>query len=237
MLQHLVMGEKIPEQHSFTADIECRYLLKAPECVDERTLLIVALHGYGMNAEVMLRLTAEMAGPDKLIVSMQGPNQFYLSQDSPGGEIGFNWGTRSEWRASVRLHHAMVLHVLQETRGRFGIPAKRSLLAGFSQPVGLNYRFAGTYPGEIGGVVGICGGIPRDWEEGDYRPIPAAVLHIARQEDEFYAPELTVQFPERLRKHATDVEFHLIPGRHRFPSQASGIVTRWFERVFFRAAL
>jgi predicted esterase len=131
----------------------------------------------------------------------------------------------------VRLHHDMLLHVLNEAGREYGIPASRRILAGFSQPVGMNYRFAATHPGEIRGVIGICGGIPRNWEEGPYHPVTAAVLHIARREDEFYKPEVTERYAERLRLRAADVEFHMLDGGHRFPSKARPIADAWLERI------
>jgi predicted esterase len=103
---------------------------------------------------------------------------------------------------------------------------------GFSQPVGLNYRFAATHPAAVRGVIGICGGLPKNWEEGPYQRVEAALLHIARQEDEFYKPEATAHYPERLRLRASDVEFHLLEGGHRFPSKAGPLVERWIARVF-----
>jgi predicted esterase len=56
----------------------------------------------------------------------------------------------------------MVLHVLDEAGGQLGIPPERHLLAGFSQAMALNYRFASTYPDAIRGVIAICGGLPGD---------------------------------------------------------------------------
>jgi predicted esterase len=95
----------------------------------------------------------------------------------------------------------------------------------------MNYRFAATHPAEIRGVIGICGGIPRNWEEGPYRPVTAAVLHIARREDEFYKPEVTERYADRLRLRAADVEFHMLDGGHRFPSKARPIADAWLARI------
>ena len=128
----------------------------------------------------------------------------------------------------------MLLQTLTSLRERFQMGQDRCLLVGFSQPVGLNYRFAGTHPGEVGGIIGICGGVPRDWQEDKYQPVQAAVLHIARDQDEFYPIDLVKTFPEKLGRHAGDVEFHLLEGPHRFPSKAGGIVRPWIERVFGR---
>jgi predicted esterase len=199
---------------------------------------VITLHGYGSNPDAMLRLTAAMVGEGHVIASLQAPNQHYISEDRKDAQAvaGYNWGIRYHWQSAVRLHHDMLLQVLASLRTRFGMGNDRCLLVGFSQPVGLNYRFAGTHPGEVAGIIGICGGVPRDWQEDKYKPLQAAVLHIARDQDEFYPADSASRFPDQLRRRATDVEFHLIPGPHRFPSKAAGIVRPWIERVFAQQA-
>jgi predicted esterase len=103
---------------------------------------------------------------------------------------------------------------------------------GFSQPVGLNYRFIGTYPEEgVGGVIAMCGGVPKDWEEDKYAPVEAPILHIARSEDEFFPEAVARGFPERLRAHASNVEFHMLPGKHRFPSKAGAVIREFTEKI------
>jgi len=214
---------------SFTARLDCRYLIHAPEVIDDGSVLVAALHGFSANPEAMLRLTAAMMGPRHIIASIEGPNQFYLS---PGtSEVGYGWATHKHPDSCVRLHHDMVLHVLNEAGREYGIPVARRILAGFSQPVGMNYRFAATLPEQIRGVIAICGGIPRNWEEGEYKTVTAAILHIARREDEFYKPEVTELYPERLRLRASDVEFHMLEGGHRFPSKARPIAEAWLARL------
>ena len=222
------------EQHTFTAKLECRYLLRVPDLLEANTVVVLALHGYGSNPKAMLELTAGLVGERHIVAALQGPNQQYMTPGQPGAHsaVGYNWGVSEHWESSVRLHHEMVIECLGTLRGRFDIPESRSVLVGFSQAVGLNYRFAATYPDHAGGVIGICGGIPRDWEEDKYRQVRAAILHIARQEDEIYPPELSTTFADRLRKRAGDVEFHLLPGGHRFPSKARHIVDPWMARVF-----
>jgi len=107
---------------------------------------------------------------------------------------------------------------------------------GFSQPVGLNYRFAATHPDVVRGVIGVCGGVPRDWQDPKYKPVSAALLHISRDADEFYPVASANTFADRLRERAADVEFHMIPGTHRFPSQAAKIIRPWLKRVFGTSA-
>jgi predicted esterase len=200
-----------------------------PGAIDQGTLLFVTLHGFGQNAETLLPLAERLVGGRHLIASVQGPNQFFLHGKT--AEAGFGWGANRHAPSSIRLHHEMVLHVLNEAGREYGIPAERRLLVGFSQPVSLNYRFAATWPDAVRGVIGMCGGLPGDWETANYQRVKASVLHMARREDEFYPPAVTEHYAERLRLRVEDVEFHLLEGGHRFPSRGNVIVEGWLGRI------
>ena len=217
------------EDHLFSARLDCRYIVRTPEDAD-RSAFIIALHGYGMDAETMLRLTATWF-PNNPIASIQAPHPFY--REVRKREVGYSWATHTQSEESVRLHHDMVRHVAEE----IGAPSERRLLLGFSQSVGLNYRFAATYPSMVHGVIGVCGGLPKDWETGEYRPVQAALFHIARTEDDIYPVSATREYNERLGTRAQDVEFLELPGGHRFPSLAQPAVQDWTRRKFAGAAL
>jgi predicted esterase len=148
-----------------------------------------------------------------------------------GSEVGYNWGTTRHAALNIGLHHRIVRTVSAELRARFGVPVGRTVLMGFSQPVGLNYRFIGTHPEEAGGVIAMCGGVPKDWEEDKYQRVEAPILHIARSEDEFFPEALARGFPERLRAHAANVEFHMLPGKHRFPSKAGAVIREFIGKI------
>ena len=226
------------EEKNFAAHLDCRYLLHTPPDTSNKPLIMIALHGYSSSPEAMLPLTHRLVGEGHVIAAIQGPNQHYVTNGLPDAQSGpgYNWGISQHWAASVRLHHDMVRQVFAELRERFEAGPERCVLIGFSQPVGLNYRFAATYPDQVAGVIGICGGVPRDWQEPKYRPVTAALLHISREDDEFYPPTVAATFPERLKQRATDVEFCMMQGAHRFPSKADKIVRPWLERVFGRLA-
>jgi predicted esterase len=214
---------------AFTARLDCHYLLRIPEEVDAHTPLVVTLHGFGMNPPTMLNLTARLFRTQPVIAALQGPYQFFLTATAQ--EVGYGWITNRWPQESIRLHRDMVLQVLQSVGEEFGIPPMRRLLAGFSQAVALNYRFAARCPQAVRGVIGICGGVPSDWESGDYQMVSAALLHIARRQDQLYPPDKARQYPERLRKRAADVEFHLLDGGHQMPSAAVDIVEPWLARL------
>ena len=219
------------ERISFPAEIHCTYLLRLPQPAPARPLIAVALHGYGQTPETMLRLTSQMLAERAIIASVAAPYPFYAAEGA-GGVTGYNWGVRDHWDEGVRLHHFILDSVTAQLHARFGVTADRILLVGFSQPVGLNYRYIGTRPNRVGGVIGLCGGVPKDWEEGKYRSVTTPILHISRDQDEFFPAEVSNGFPARLRVHATDVEYYLLPGAHRFPSKAGYVIDPWLHRVF-----
>lgn len=226
------------EQRSLPIQTECRYLLQIPATIPPNPLLVITLHGYSSNPDAMLRLTSLLLGEEPVIASLEGPNQQYVNPGLPNNQsvAGYNWGIRPHWQSSVRLHHEFLRQTLASLRQQFQVGPERCLLVGFSQPVGLNYRFVATHPGEVAGVIGICGGVPRDWEDPKYQRVEAALLHISRQDDDFYPQDVVSAFPARLKTRAADVEFHLIPGPHRFPSKADAIARPWIQRVFGRQA-
>ena len=50
-------------------------------------------------------------------------------------------------------------------------------------------------------------------------------------EDEFFPEAVARGFPERLRAHAANVEFHMLPGKHRFPSKAGAIIRAFTAKI------
>jgi phospholipase/carboxylesterase len=217
------------QDRTFSARLDCHYLLLAPPAVDAKTPLVLTLHGFGGNAETMLQLTVRLFDAQPVIAALQGPYQFFRDPDAH--DVGYGWITNRHPSESIRLHHEMVLHVAEAVGREFGISPDRRVLVGFSQSVSLNYRFGAAYPDAIRAVIGICGGLPGDWDTGMYQPVTAAVLHIARLGDQHYPPDITQGYAERLRRRAADVEFQLIDGSHQMPSGGARIVAPWLRRI------
>lgn len=215
------------EPRSFPTEGHAHYILDAPATIGPRTAAVVTLHGFSSNAETMLRLTRAAVGPDAVICALEAPNQFYTSTSSDAA-IGFGWGTRAHWDECVRLHHAMVAQVFADIEQEFRFGRSRRVLAGFSQPVSLNYRFAVAHPEMVRGVLAVCGGVPKNFTGRTH----ASICHIARRADEYYPESLTETYPAILRTVSDDVEFHQFDGGHRFPSKAAPIVEQWLARLF-----
>jgi phospholipase/carboxylesterase len=101
-------------------------------------------------------------------------------------------------------------------------------LLGFSQTCALNFRFAFTHAGALRGVVGVCGGLPGDWDEGaPYRETRASVLYLHGTRDEFYPPARVADYATRLRARAADVEAKSYDAGHEFSPDMRADVRAW----------
>jgi hypothetical protein len=109
-------------EHHISLQLDAHYLLQVPEAIPATPLLVLATHGYGMNARLMLQLTATLTGSSAILASLEAPNQHYLTTKPGSDEIGFNWGTRARWQNAISAHHQMVLGVLEQCRRQFAVP-------------------------------------------------------------------------------------------------------------------
>jgi predicted esterase len=99
---------------------------------------------------------------------------------------------------------------------------------GFSQSCALNYRFAFTHRERLRGVVGICGGLPGDWEtSAAYGETRASVLHLSGTRDDVYPPERVADYAERLRQRSPDVEVRAYDAGHEFVPEMRADVRAW----------
>jgi phospholipase/carboxylesterase len=192
--------------------------------------LLIALHGYGANKKQMMREAKQMAQESFAIVSLQGFHQHIKEPKEPGGPLrfGFGWLTNFHPEDSVAIHHQALLDLIATLTNEGVAKPNQIFLLGFSQTCALNYRFAFTHPEVLRGVVGICGGIPGDWETSEtYQPTQAAVLHLAGMRDEFYPPSRVADYEERLRLRAPNVGFKSYDAEHEIVASMRDDVRAW----------
>ncbi|HEX8129915.1 MAG TPA: dienelactone hydrolase family protein [Pyrinomonadaceae bacterium] len=195
--------------------------------------LLIALHGYGSNKNRMMREAREIAPDGFAVAALQGMHQHMKEPKEAGGAFryGFGWLTNFHPEDSVAVHHHAIVDMIDELSGEGVADPARVFLLGFSQTCALNYRFAFTHADKLRGVVGICGGMPGDWETGEhYRNTEAAVLHLAGARDEFYPPERVADYAARLSARARDVEFRSYEAAgHELTPAMRGDVRAWLE--------
>jgi phospholipase/carboxylesterase len=198
------------EERSLSAEIKIYYDVYVPgEDVEGRRPLLVALHGYGANKRQMMREARSCAPEGFAVASIQGFHQHIRDPKEEGGPLrfGFGWVTNFHPEESVALHHHAINNVLDSLVKEGACDPARLFLMGFSQTCALNFRYAFTFPDRLRGVVGICGGLPGDWETSElYKETAASVLYLSGTRDEFYTPERVADYGERLLLRARDVE-------------------------------
>jgi len=166
---------------------------------------------------------------------LQGPHQHLKDPKEPGGPLrfGFGWLTNFHPEESVALHHRTLLELIESFIAQKAVDRRRVFLLGFSQTCALNYRFAFTHPDVLRGVIGICGGLPGDWEASNlYQQTEAAVFHLSGEHDEFYPPARTNDYAAQLRMRSSDVKFRSYDAAHEIVEAMRHDVRRWLdERV------
>ncbi|HSO74516.1 MAG TPA: dienelactone hydrolase family protein [Blastocatellia bacterium] len=193
--------------------------------------LVVAFHGYEGNKGSMMSLMRKVNSEDLIIASVQGPNSFFVRDDSEpdNSKIGFGWMMRYKAEQTMRLHHETLQAVIRDIGALHAIDRRAIFLVAFSQSVSLNYRFAFTNPGVVRGVVAVCGGIPGDWDQDKYKNSDTDVLIIAGETDQFYPLERTRTFKDALARRARSVNFVSFPVGHVFPREALPVINEWIK--------
>src|SRR6266481_6336812 len=151
--------------------------------------LLIALHGYGASKWHALREAKLIAPEGFALAALQGPHQHLREPREKGGPLrfGFGWLTNFHPEESVIIHHRALLDMVDSLTSEGLADPNRIFLLGFSQSCALNYRFAFTHPKVLRGVIGICGGMPGDWETSAlYQPTQAGVFHLSGERDEYY---------------------------------------------------
>lgn len=219
------------EERTLTAQINLYYDLYLPPQSGARPLLI-ALHGYGASKRQMMREARLLAPENFAIASLQGFHQHLKEAKEAGGPLGFGFGWLTNFRAeeSVALHHRALLDLIDTLKRESIARREQIFLLGFSQSCALNYRFAFTHPESLLGVVGICGGLPGDWETSElYKETRASVLHLSGTEDEFYPPARVADYAARLSQRARDVKVKSHAAGHEIVPAMRADVRAWLE--------
>ena len=219
-----------PIERTLTAEIKLRYdiIPSSPSAP-----LLITLHGYGASKWHAVR-EAKMIAPEGFaLAALQGPHQHLREPKEKGGPLRFGFGWLSSYRPeeSVAIHHRALIEMIETLTDEGVVDAKQIFLLGFSQSCALNYRFAFTYPNILRGAIGICGGLPGDWEtSGVYKETDAAVFHLAGERDEYYPPARVENYAAQLRARARDVEFRSYDAGHEISPAMRADIREWLRK-------
>ena len=217
-----------PVERTLEARVKLYYDLRRAS--ETASPLLIALHGYGSNKDWMMREAQLIAPGGFAVAALQGVHQHLKEPKEAGGALryGFGWLTNFHPEESVALHQRALLDLIAQLVEEGVADPSRVFLLGFSQTCALNYRFAFTHADVLRGVVGICGGLPGDWETGGrYQNTEAAVLHLAGARDEFYPPARVADYAARLSLRAQDVECKSYDAAHELTAAMREDVRAW----------
>jgi phospholipase/carboxylesterase len=199
--------------------------------------LLIALHGYGAYKAQMMREGQRIAPDDFAVASLQGFHQHLKDPREPGGPLRFAFGWLTNYRPeeSIAIHHQALLDLIATLTNEGIADPARVFLMGFSQSCALNYRFAFTHPDRLRGVIGICGGIPGDWETNtNYKKTSAAVFHLTGALDSFYPPERVRNYEEQLALRSDQVRFKSYEAKHEIIEPMRIDIREWLNELITR---
>jgi len=228
MMEDHVTPQTPTVEHTLTAEIKLYYDVHRPQPTPAP--LLIALHGYGASKRQMMREAQNIAPKDFAIVSLQGPYQHLKEAKEAGGPLrfGFGWLTNFRPEESIAIHQRALLEVIDSLKDEGVANPKRVFLLGFSQSCALNYRFAFTHPDILRGVIGICGGLPGDWETNEvYCATKASIFHLSGERDEYYPPSRTSDYAVRLRTRSSEVEIRSYDAGHEIIQAMRDDIRQW----------
>lgn len=221
---------RIITDRSLTAQVRLYYDVQAgPE---PKAPLLIGLHGYGAYKGQMMREAQQVAPDHFAIASLQGFHQHLKDAKEAGGPLRFGFGWLSNFRPeeSVAVHHQALLDLISTLAKEDVADPTNVFLLGFSQSCALNYRFAFTHAECLRGVIGICGGIPGDWETNhNYRRTATAVFHAAGNQDSFYPPDRVSGYGAQLSKRADRVIFRTYEAAHEIVPAMRDDIRKWLN--------
>jgi phospholipase/carboxylesterase len=218
-------------ERTLTTEIKLYYDLITPST--QPAPLLIALHGYGAGKWHASREAKAIVPEGFAIASLQGPHQHLREPKQPGGPLrfGFGWLTNFRPEESVAVHHQALLEMIESLSDEGVADSKRIFLLGFSQSCALNYRFAFTHANVLRGVIGICGGLPGDWDTNAlYKETDASIFHLAGGRDEYYPPSRVENYAAQLRQRATGVTFQSYDAGHEITQPMRADIREWVRQ-------
>src|SRR5690348_2383145 len=222
-----------------TSPIRCYFEVELPQHrkAQKRLPLLIALHGYQGDKDSMMRVARRIANGNMVVISLQGPNQFFSRYGTDGMidpktfKVGFGWGTTYKMEESVALHHRNLRLLIDLAVRKYRVARSRVFLLAFSQACAYNYRFVFSHPTSVRGCIGVCGGIPGDWHENpEYQTARTSVLHIAATDDNWYSREKNLDIRRKLAGRAGSFDLRFYKSPHRFPRSAIPHIRKWIEK-------
>lgn len=201
---------------------------------------LIWLHGLGADGSDFVPIVAELRLPEELSGRFIFPHAPYQPVTCNGGYEMRAWYdilslAPDERRIDVAgLQHSVAgIHRLIAREVERGIPAKRIVVAGFSQGGAVAYTAALTYPAALAGVIALSTYLPApeliDAEAGAANAqLPIFAAH--GDDDDVVAPALGLRARDFLHQRGYRPEWRTYPMAHEVCDAEIADIGRWLSQ-------
>ena len=194
--------------------------------------LILAIHGWGANAQDLLGLAALLHGGRALVLCPQGP----VAVPIGGGSHGYGWfpltpGAPPDLVAFKRGADALRAFV-DGAVARYPVDPRKIVPIGFSQGGVMAYDLALRDPGRFAGVAGLSSWLPDLLAESvsktpEHEGFPVLIVHGTQD------PMLDVgkarESRELLRPFAVALTYREFDMGHEIRPEALRVIVKWLD--------
>jgi phospholipase/carboxylesterase len=200
---------------------------------------ILALHGFGANAQDLLGLAPFLHGGGALALCPQGPLGLSLPEQ-PGAVVGFAWFQISMGRppdaGELGRATALLDEFLDEALRRYPVDPRHLVLMGFSQGGVMAYDLFLRRPDRFAGLAALSSWLPADLANA----IPANEAHKGRpvlvmhgSQDPMIAIERGRESRDALLPFGVSLSYREFEMGHEVGPEALRTLVEWLEeRVF-----
>lgn len=221
------MAEEL-DVRQLTIEMKAYYCVQHPEVnsVSPRRTL-VALHGFGQKCRGFMRNFAPLRERNILVVTPQGPHQFYMQLEPK--KVGFNWLTIYEKENSIHDFIGYMNRLLDELDREFGNVRDELYALGFSQGVSMAYRLAASGTVSPRGLIACCADLPADVAEKlpGIEKFPVLLAHAV--DDPVFPLAKAEEAETTLRANAFPYEWLRFEGGHALPEDVVQQIGDWIE--------
>jgi predicted esterase len=186
--------------------------------------LLVACHGYGENADIMLANVRRIPGVGAgwRLASVQGLHRFYAGGDQV---VVASWMTRQDRDLAIADNIAYLDRAVEIAGGDH---ARIIVFVGFSQGVAMSYRAAlrGRYP--AAGVIALAGDVPPDVQVETARRWPPVLLGAGAR-DQWYDTGKVAADEQFLTSRGVTHEIVRFDGGHEWTDEFREAAGRWLR--------
>lgn len=213
---------------SVEATVQGRYWVR-DAAVSGEVPALVGFHGYGEDAEAILREINLIPGvTDWKLIAIQALHPFYKSRT---GEVVASWMTRLDREAAIQHNVDYVTGVLEQELGPSGSAGSTPLVfVGFSQGTAMAYRAAAGTGRTCHGVVALGGDVPPELRETGLSRIPVALIGRGSR-DEWYSEDKLEQDIAALGSQGVDCRPVRFDGGHEWTDGFRSLVGRFLDAL------